>query len=198
VSRTQVLSNTVRPRARPRAPRAAPAGAARPLSAVCARRPAPAPRARARRARRAPRAQTVPHSCRSWGAGPAARSADKVHSLDVPSFRSDLFRVPSLTVYAVPCTALRTVSLSGLRALSVQGTLPRSPRHMKPLQPPFEPPSRAQAHSAMLSVPPRDAGRARDSGRRPPPYTSKSGGGVSPSSDSSRTVELARRRLGEP
>ena len=35
VSRTQVLSttNTVRPRARPRAPRAAPAGAARPLCA---------------------------------------------------------------------------------------------------------------------------------------------------------------------
>ena len=60
VSRTQVLSNTVRPRARPRAPRAAPAGAARPLCAptdygMCAVPPT---------AHR--------HSCRSW-AGCAVR-----------------------------------------------------------------------------------------------------------------------------
>ena len=57
VSRTQVLSNTVRPRARPRAPRAA----ARPARPDCA--------------------PQLPE----LGRLAAARSADKVHSLDVLS-----------------------------------------------------------------------------------------------------------------
>ena len=125
--------------------------------------------------------------------------------LYVPTTRALV--TPFLTHVTCTCTCACTVrvyslvslSLSpaweertplSLSSLSLAGWLPGGSalcRHPPSLTPthetalvPVETPSRAPAHSAMLSVPPRDAGRARDSGRRPPPYTSKSGGGVQP------------------
>ena len=114
--------------------------------------------------------------------------------LYVPTTRALV--TPFLTHVTCTCTCACTVrvyslvslSLSpaweertplSLSSLSLAGWLPGGSalcRHPPSLTPthetalvPVEAPSRAPAHSAMLSVPPRDAGRARDSGRRPPP-----------------------------